>query len=106
MSSNETDPTESRRDDLFVRSITASEVHGGCHHPQNSYKDLQSCGLELPFLEETRALRFLSVQPKFQSMHRRLAYGYWSYDVEFRRKTVLVIHNSENLDRGRRPGFA
>jgi len=46
MLSNEKDPTVSRGNGLFVRSITATEVHGGCQLGDTGSKDLPSCLLE------------------------------------------------------------
>src|SRR5205809_824492 len=99
MLSNEIDPTVSRGNGLFVRSITTTEVHGGCQLGETGSKHLRSCRLEPSLSTEPTAPRFLSIQPEFQEGTRYRAGRHGPVKLEFQRKTVLVIVTNENIDR-------
>src|SRR5438093_8467943 len=99
MLSNEIDPTVSRGNGLFVRSITTTEVHGGCQLGETGSKHLRSSGLEPRLSTEPTAPPFLSIQPWFQEVTRYRAGRQGLVKLKFQRKSVLFIATTENIDR-------
>src|SRR6266566_4588487 len=94
MLSNEKDPTVSRGNGLFVRSITATEVHGGCQLGDTGSKDLPSCLLERNPSNEPTGSRFLSIQPEFQESISMAGGPAWARETRISTKNCASLNFS------------